>query len=223
MASDPYVYPATEVLRNKLDLRDADELAEAEADLTKIRAAQLADQPILGNYDLAHLQRFHAHLFGDLYDWAGEIRTVTIAKNEMFALPQFVESYASESLGRLANEDHLQGLRRDEFVTKAAGYLGDINAAHPFREGNGRTQRAFFGQLANKAGYAIAWDRIDPDRNIEASIAAMRGVERPMRELLANVTTGFDQPTARERDRARQRDRARGPRNELDEDLGIDL
>ena len=223
MAGDPYVYPGTEVLRNKLDLRDADELANAEADLTKIRAAQLADQPINGNYDLAHLRHVHGHLFGDLYDWAGELRTVTIAKSEMFALPQFVESYASESLRRLASEDHLQGLDRDEFVTKAAGYLGDINAAHPFREGNGRTQRAFFGQLANDAGYVIAWDRIDTDRNIEASIAAMRGVERPMRELLADVTTGLDRSTARERDQARQRDRARGPRNALDEDLGIDL
>jgi len=213
VAGDPYVYPATDVLRNKLGIRNAAQLTVLEADLHDLRAAQLAERPLPGGYDLGYLQRFHRHLFGDVYDWAGELRTVAIAKSEMFALPQFIESYANESLCRLADDGHLQGLDRDKFVRKVAGYLADVNAAHPFRDGNGRTQRAFFGQLAHGAGYEIAWGRVDPERNIEASIAALRGDEQPLRALLTEATT---EPTSDlERDRA--------TRDELDDDLGIDL
>lgn len=85
---------------------------------------------------------------------------MAIAKGDVFAPPQHIASYAEESLGRLAADRHLRGLGRDEFVTKLAGYHGDINAAHPFREGNGRAQRAFFGQLAHDAGY----DQMGPHR-----------------------------------------------------------
>jgi len=213
VAGDPYVYPGTDVLRNKLGIRNAAQLTVVETDLHDLRAAQLAERPIPGRYDLGHLQRFHRHLFGDVYEWAGQIRTVAIAKSDMFALPQFIESYANESLRPLADEQHLQGLDRDEFASKVAGYFADVNAAHPFREGNGRSQRAFFGQLARDAGYEIAWEHVDPERNIEASIAAIRGDERPLRKLLAEATTKLT--------RVLERDSA--SRDEFDDDLRIDL
>ena len=62
--------------------------------------------------------------------------------------------------------------------------LGEVNALHPFREGNGRAQRAFFGQLARDAGFTLAWQHLDPARNVEASAAIMRGDPEPMREML---------------------------------------
>ena len=88
---------------------------------------------------------------------------MSIANGSVFCLPQHLESYAADVFGRLAAADRLRGLARDPFITALAGFLADVNALHPFREGNGRTQRAFFSQLAHDAGHHIAWVRMDPD------------------------------------------------------------
>lgn len=79
------------------------------------------------------------------------------------------------------------GLARDRFVARLAHYLGDVNALHPFRDGNGRAQRAFFAQLAADAGYRLDWQLVDPQANADASIAAMQGDEAPMRNLLDEI------------------------------------
>jgi len=186
---DPYVYPGTTVLRNALDIRDIDQLRHVEANLTRLRLARLSANPVPGSYDLVHLQAFHRALFRGLYEWAGELRSVPLAKNDLFCLPQHIPSYASQTFSRLADERHLVGLARGTFVERLAHYLGEVNALHPFREGNGRTQRAFFGQLAADAGYQLDWQQIDPDHSINASIAAMRGDDRPLRDLLADATS----------------------------------
>jgi cell filamentation protein len=80
MADDPYIYPGTNVLCNRLNIRDVADFAEREAALGAIRIAQLERRFIHGNYDLAHLQATHRHIFGDVYPWAGELRTVRISK-----------------------------------------------------------------------------------------------------------------------------------------------
>ena len=102
----------------------------------------------------------------------------------MFCLPQYVESSAAVIFRELHDEDCLRGLRYDMFVGRLAYYLGEVNALHPFREGNGRAQRAFFRQLARDAGFTLAWQHLDPVRNVEASAATMRGDPEPMREML---------------------------------------
>jgi cell filamentation protein len=182
---DPYVYPGTSVLRNHFGIRDAAELAEREAGLTAVRMAELERRFIPGDYDTLHLQAVHRKVFGDLYPWAGELRTVKIAKGEsMFALPQHVASYLTGVLSDLANEDRLRGLKRDDFVTRLAHYYAEINAVHPFREGNGRTQRAFLGHVAADAGRPIDWAGLDPDRNIKVSRESHRGDNEPLRKLL---------------------------------------
>jgi cell filamentation protein len=80
VSDDPYVYPGTDVLRNELGIRDADEPHRVESDLTYWRALRLASTPIRGSYDLAHLQACHRTLFAALYAWAGQLRTVRMAK-----------------------------------------------------------------------------------------------------------------------------------------------
>jgi len=187
MTSDPYVYPATSTLRNRYELRDPDELASLEADLTTRRLAELAERPLPGRYDLPHLQAFHRRIFGDVYGWAGELRTVAIAKGDLFALPQHIAPYLTDVLARLSAEDYLRGLDRHRLAERLAFYLAEINSVHPFREGNGRTQRAFIGQLAQDVGHRIAWERLDPERNIEVSQAAHRGNTEPLRALLADL------------------------------------
>jgi cell filamentation protein len=182
---DPYVYPGTDVLRNHFGIRDAAELAELEAAISAGRIAQLERQFIPGDYDTFHLQAAHRKIFGDLYPWAGELRTVKIAKGEsMFALPQHVAAYLTSVLSDLANEDRLRGLERDDFVARLAHYYAELNAVHPFRDGNGRAQRAFLGRIASDAGYPIDWTGLDPDRNIEASRESHRGNNEPLKELL---------------------------------------
>jgi cell filamentation protein len=84
----------------------------------------------------------------------------------------------------LAKEQHLRGLPRTRFVDRLTHYLAEVNAIHPFREGNGRTQRAFFDQLSRDAGWPIDWSSLNRDRNTAASIASLRGDNRPLRALL---------------------------------------
>ena len=185
--ADPYVYPGTDILRNKFNIRDADQLRTAEANVTGPKLAALANRRLAGKYDLRHLQRCHREIFSDIYPWAGEIRTIYIAKSQLFAAPQHIRPYLNEQLARLADEKHLRGLDQPQFVERLTHYFAEVNAVHPFREGNGRTQRAFFDQLAGDAGYDIAWDRLDPDRNIEASIASMNGDNSKLRDLLSEL------------------------------------
>jgi cell filamentation protein len=146
VARDPYVYPGTHTLRNRYGVRDPAALSRLEATFTAGRLAELGERPIAGVYDLAHLQALHRHVFGDVYAWAGEIRSVAIAKGDLFALPEHIASYLGGVLAQLPGEQHLRGLDREAFIDRLTHYLAEINATHPFREGNGRTQRAFVQQ-----------------------------------------------------------------------------
>ena len=83
---------------------------------------------------------------------------MALAKTDLFCLPQHLESYGAEIFNRLARARYLAGRERQAFVAGLAELLGDVNALHPFREGNGRAQRAFVGQLARDAGYALHWE-----------------------------------------------------------------
>jgi cell filamentation protein len=181
---DPYLDPQTGVLRNNLGIGDPQQLREAEAGLTLAAIQDLGTRFLPGGYDLPHLQAFHKEIFGDLYPWAGQLRTVTIARTDPFCLPQHIEPYAAEVFNALAKEQHLRGLPRGRFVDRLTHYLAEVNAIHPFREGNGRTQRAFFHQLSRDAGWPIDWWDLDSDRNTTASIASLRGDNKPLRALL---------------------------------------
>lgn len=198
MSPDPYTDPASGVLRNSLGIIDPGELAAAEADITTARIMRLAQRPIPGRYDLPHLQAIHKEIFGSIYPWAGQIRTVEIAKDAtQFCRTAMIHPFAEEVFGTLARKDHhLRGLGREEFLTKLADLYGDINALHPFREGNGRTQRAFLAQLAADAGYRLDWTGMDPERNRLASIASFTGPNAPLRMMLAELTDPAAEPAA---------------------------
>jgi cell filamentation protein len=188
LPADPYVYPGTSCLRNRLGIRDTVELERAEAARTSVTVALIARNSLPGNYDLAHFRAFHRRIFGDIYDWAGELRSVAIAKGDsLFALPQHLESYLNSLFGELAGEAFLRGLNPEQFLDRLTHHHAELNAAHPFREGNGRTQRAFLGQLAREAGHTLAWRRLDRERNIEAARASHRGDNGPLRDLLAEL------------------------------------
>jgi cell filamentation protein len=187
MPEDPYADPATGVLRNKLGLRTTGELEAAEREITHAALIFLKESPVPPSYDLRHLCAIHRRIFGDIYDWAGQLRTVAIAKGSWFCLPQYIESSAAETFQALHDESLLRGLPRETFTERLTFYLGEINAIHPFREGNGRAQRAFLEQLAGDAGFVLDWQHLDADRNIAASAAIMRGNPTLMREMLEEL------------------------------------
>lgn len=184
---DPYLDPGSGALRNRLGITDPGELAQVEAALSASRLIELERRRLPGGYELNHLRAFHRYILGDIFTWAGELRTVSIAKGSLFCLPQHLETAADDVFSRLAAADRLRGLNRDQFIGQLAEFLADVNALHPFREGNGRTQRAFFSQLAHDAGHHIDWIRMDPDRNTAASAAAHNGDLAPLTAMLADL------------------------------------
>ena len=184
MAEDPYLDPVTGVLYNKLGLETTAELEAAEREITHAALILLDETPVPARYDLPHLRAIHRRVFGDIYEWAGQLRTVAIAKGATFCLPQYIESSSAVIFRELRGEEFLRGLSRDAITGRLAYFLGEVNALHPFREGNARTQRAFFGQLARDAGYTLVWQHLDAARNVAASAAIMRGDPGPMREML---------------------------------------
>lgn len=188
--TDPYLDPASGVLKNLLGISDPHRLAAAEGDISGAHVIVLRDQAVAGDYDLAHLRAFHRRIFGEIYAWAGEIRAVEIAKGTSFCPVRNLDGYAAEVFGRLRGAAYLSGLNRGTFVDGLTDFFGDVNALHPFREGNGRTQRAFFGQLARDAGFRIAWEHLDRQRNIDASVASFAGDDGPLRTLLDGLVVG---------------------------------
>jgi cell filamentation protein len=171
VSQSKYEYPGTDVLINVPDIRDAEALKRYEAIVTKERLAQLALKPVEGSFDLEHLQGIHRFVFKDVYPFAGKLREEDIAKDYFtFAPTQFIHSSGKELFDQLRKEDFLKGLPMDRFADRTAHYMAEINVLHPFREGNGRTQREFVRQLARNAGYELDWSRLDPDRVLRASI-----------------------------------------------------
>ena len=133
-----YCYPDSFVLRNMLDIEDAVLLEQAERRITSARIAELAQSPICGTFDLKHLCAIHRHIFQDIYAWAGELRSVNIAKGNQFCLYQHIEAYAATVFGELKTERCLSKTLLEKMPERLAYYLSEINVLHPFREGNGR-------------------------------------------------------------------------------------
>jgi len=185
---DPYLNPKTGIFINSLGIDTQTELDKAEADISSVVLAALPDNPITGDFDLLHLRAIHKALLGSLYTWAGQLRTVEMTKGTTrFANPEFLEKSASELFIELHNENFLCGLQYEQYLQRLAHYYSEVNILHPFREGNGRTQRTFFTLLAAKAGYIIKWNLMDIDENLEASISAYNGDELALTKMFAKI------------------------------------
>lgn len=189
-ASDVYVYPGTEVLRNKADIQDQDLLDAFEADVTALRMLELLENPIQGKFDVQHLAEIHRYLFQDVYEWAGELRTVDISRNgSRFANASQIRTYLDKELNLLMADNFLQAMPSDQFIVKMAYYMGEINAVHPFREGNGRVQRLFCAQLAEEAGYFIDYETVDQASMYSVMIASFNGNSKPLESKLRQITS----------------------------------
>lgn len=176
--ADPYCYPGTTVLINRLGLRNQPELDAFETEVTGERGAQPLPR---GRLTYSHYRAIHRHLFQDVFSWAGRIRTVRIAKlGSAFCYPEHIDREMRRLFRDLAQQKHFRGMDATTFAAGAAHFLADLNAVHPFREGNGRTQLAFLTALAEYAGHPITLDRLQPRAALDAMIASFGGNEVPL-------------------------------------------
>ena len=182
---DPLCYPGTTVLINLLDIRDQTELDEVELALFLTRA----DEPLpAGELDYPHYSSLHRHLFQDVYAWAGQPRSIRIGKGgSWFCYPEHIATEMARVFGELGNPDRLADLDRVSFAKHLAHIIAEINAVHPFREGNGRTQLTFLAMLAEHAGFTFNADILDRDRVIQAMVDSFSGSEAPLQALIEDI------------------------------------
>ncbi|MGH3802124.1 MAG: Fic/DOC family protein, partial [Pseudonocardiaceae bacterium] len=166
-------------------------LIDAENDLVEVRVAELREDSaaVLRTYDLPHLQALHRYLFQDVYEWAGELRTVGIEKaGESFIPPQDIARPVAHIDERIAESQRLRSIEDDELPNQLAYMYDYINFAHPFREGNGRTQREFFDQLLAESGRGLAWDLIELTGLHDACHSARaEGDIEPLRQIFRQI------------------------------------
>lgn len=199
--SDPYVYPGTDVLNNKRNIREADKLERFERIMSMKRMQEpLPDIPM--TYE--GYKAIHKHIFQDVYHWAGESRTVSMAKGgTFFGPPDHVDTEMKKRFEMIKKENKLKGLRRAEFAKRAAEHIGEINAIHPFREGNGRAQRQFLKILARQAGHKLDLQRIAPETWHQASVQGFQGKHDDMEKLIRSAI--IEPARVRSRDEGRER------------------
>lgn len=181
---DPYCYSNSRVLKNKLGITNADELCVEERNLTNLRIDELFRTPIQGYFDFAHLKSIHRYIFQDIYDWAGKIRTVNIAKGNLFCLAPMIEAQAKNIFDELKTEKYLKDLGAGELAKRLAYYMAEINALHPFREGNGRATREFIRELAYQNDYLLLFSKITKTELTDATVASFSGNYRPLGDAL---------------------------------------
>jgi cell filamentation protein len=151
--SDSYCYPGTTVLKNRANLRTQSDLDFFEEEAT---AQRFAEPLPPGKFDSRHLRAVHRT------PGPGALRTVRISKGgSSFCYPENFDREMGRLFADLAKQKNLSGLDADAFADKAAHFLAELNAIHPFREGNGRTQLSFMTSLAERAGHPFALERIE--------------------------------------------------------------
>lgn len=177
-------YPGTTVLINKFDIRDEEKLNEIESVISSTRYAEWLNVPQATTFDFDHYKAIHRFLFSDLYEWAGEVRTVNISKKgTQFTSAENIESQAQLIFERLRACNYFKGLSHDEFVEEIVDFYCVTNALHPFREGNGRAQRVFLTQLIRNAGYEINFADMDTDLLMIATIQSAQGVTDLLKQI----------------------------------------
>lgn len=170
MSDTIYCYPDSNTLINKLNITNAETLQHAEIEHTSNRLFELQNNSMKGNFDFKHLCKIHHHIFQDLYEWAGKPRTVNIGKGNLFCLVQNIDYYANSIFERYYKDCMAAGNDKDRFIQVFADHYADLNALHPFREGNGRSQREFARQLCLKCGYVFDLTKTKHEVMLSASI-----------------------------------------------------
>ena len=189
--SDFYCYPHTQTLINKMHIKNGEKLAEIERMITLAKDADFDNNPIKGNLSLKYLCKIHHYLFCDIYDWAGKVRggDYMFKGNTMFFRAIYIEQGFDDYYAKLKKENFLKRLEKSTFCERLAYFMGELNALHPFREGNGRTARLYFKQLAINAGYKLKFSNATKDELLSADIAAFKRDYAPLVKVLDKIVS----------------------------------
>lgn len=184
-----YCYPGTDILINKLEIYNENLLKEAETLYSAQRLLELSVEPLQGTFDLNHLKQIHYYIFQDIYLFAGILREENISKGDtLFAQSQYIESSSADLFSKLSSEGLLVGCDVSKFSDRAAFYMAEINAIHPFREGNGRAIREYIRILALHCGYTLNWDSVNKDEILEASIESIKDYQHLANCIIRSIT-----------------------------------
>lgn len=179
---DPYCYRDSDVLCNVLNIEDSTELEEAEKTLTALAALQIELKP--PPYDLDYLKTIHQHLFADLHEWAGELRTIDLSKGTTrFCNCDRINPEAGKIFKALKKADYYINHKRNNLVAATAELYIELNMVHPFREGNGRAQRILFEHIIINCGFEFDLEGITQREWVGANIAGVSCNYVPMAAL----------------------------------------
>ncbi|WP_329005453.1 Fic family protein [Kribbella sp. NBC_00709] len=170
-----FIGPHSNVLRNKLGLRNYEKLRIAEYKLRALRQLEIerGDVEIPRTFDAAHLRALHRHLLQDVYEWAGEFRDLPVVKDKKgFVAHQELETWLDD-VGRRVRGLVWPTMARREFVENISAVYADVNVAHPFREGNGVACKLYISQLSELSPYEIRYDRVSKERWDQAAGATL--------------------------------------------------
>lgn len=170
-------YTGTTTLINKLGITDENELNSTEALITSYKAASIIKEKQITDFNFESYKEMHGILFEDLYEWAGQTRTIALSKTStVFTDPEKIDELGCLIFSRLKSMNYFVGLSKDKFIAEIADLYHLLNILHPFREGNGRTERVFFVLLIRNAGYDIDFSSLNSDLLMIGSIQAAGGV-----------------------------------------------
>lgn len=191
---ESYFYPETYnaqtrngVLRNIPDIRDAAALRTYDYRMSFARRIELELRPelVTRTFDGEHMKQIHGHLFGSTFEWAGQYRTVNMAKGGGAAFADAhngaIDAYLDNVRVMVERTDWAQ-LSHAEFSERAAEIFSWTNQSHPFREGNGRTTKVFMEHVAERSPYTLEFERV-PEEVWNMASAATRP---PLGEYLPN-------------------------------------
>ena len=179
----PYCYPGTDIYRNKWNIRDGGMLASLERLETLTRRENLPRHlPIT----VTGFKRIHHHIFRNIYDWAGKYRYVDTGRaGSPFCRADFIAGEMDKRFAFILAENRLHGLSVAQFAARAAEHVSELNAIHPFLDGNGRTLRGFLDVLAEQAGHEIDLTRVDPLQwNRASAVSFQRSDYGPMQVVI---------------------------------------
>ena len=169
-----YCYPDSNVLKNKLNIRDNKLLKTAEEEITLIKQMELLKNPIKGNFSKAHLMNIHKFIFEDIYSFAGKIRREQISKADtMFYPPNLIDRELDKVFAKIKEKNMLRETDEEKVFDNLAYVMAELNIIHPFREGNGRSIREFIRLMAKRMGYDLNWGNVDKEELLEASILSV--------------------------------------------------
>ncbi|PIT68831.1 BID domain-containing T4SS effector [Bartonella tribocorum] len=204
-SSKHYIYPGRMTLKNKYGIQDYTSFLEKCAHDTTKEMINLREEPLPEQFNSSYLYSIHHKLFKNTFEWAGHPHHIpftfkdgTIAVMPEMRKMEWDNSFASgDEISKglqqfdqtLSQKNNLQGLTREEFNLEAANLFNALNYIHPFREGNGRTQRAFFEKLAQAAGHQLDFSLVTKERMTLASVAgAVNGDLEPMQHLFEDIS-----------------------------------